>query len=390
MKKTSLEIKDAKSQLIQRNLAIVELCRTEKRDLTEEEQKEYDENKEKVEELDEEMKSLEEDLKEEPKSEEPEKTEEKNTRNTKMNKSLVKEIRSAMERNEKKILVNAETRTMAVTGENGVHDSVIETEVQGILEPLYANSVLSQLGCRWYTGLPQGDVQVPVMGKGTVGWADEIAAAQKTGNVFTHVKLSPKRLTAYCDISKQLLAQDTIGVENAIRRDIVNALNDKLEATLLGAAAKTDNSPAGLFNGKTLTTVTDYKGVCDLEAAAEEKNISGEKKYLLSPKAKAYFRQLAKSTKHTQLVLEGGELDGTPVITSSNVPANQFIYGNFSDVLIGSWGNIEITVDEYTQAVNGCVRLVINAYFDCVMAERKGKEGEADVNLLAFGTVATA
>lgn len=383
MKKTSLEIKDAKSQLIQRNLAIVELCRTEKRDLTEEEQKEYDENKEKVEELDEEMKSLEEDLQEEPKSEEPEKTEEKNTRNTKMNTSLVKEIRSAMERNEKKILVNAETRTMTVNAAEGataVHDHVIETEMQGILEPLYANSVLSQLGCRWYTGLPQGDVQVPIMGKGNVGWEKEIAAAQKSNNVFTSVKLSPKRLTAYCDISKQLLAQDTIGVENAIRRDIVNALNDKLEATLLGDQAIAE-APVGILNGKSLTTVTDYKGVCDLEAAVEEKNAVGEMKYLLSPKAKAYFRQLAKSQKHTQLVLEGGELDGTPVISTSNVPANKFIYGNFGDVLIGSWGDIEITVDEFTQAVNGCVRLVINAYFDMKVAREDG---------LAFGTVATA
>lgn len=381
MKKTSLQIKDAKSQLIARNLEIVELCRTEKRDLTEEEQKEYDENKEEIEDLDEEMKSLEEDLQEEPKSEEPEKTEEKNTRNTKMNKSLVKEIRSAMERNEKKILVNAETRAVQVTGEAGVHDNVIETDIQGILEPLYANSVLSQLGCRWFTGLPHGDVQVPIMGKGTVGWANEIAAAAQTGNVFTNVKLSPKRLTAYCDISKQLLAQDTIGVENAIRRDIVNALNDKLEATILGAAAKTDNSPAGLFNGQSLTTVSDYKGVCDLEAGVEEKNATGEMKYLLSPKAKAYFRQLAKSSKYTQLVLEGGELDGTPIISTSNVPANQFIYGNFGDVCIGSWGDIEITIDEYTQAVNGCVRLVINAYFDCVIAR---------TDALAFGTVATA
>jgi hypothetical protein len=56
-------------------------------------------------------------------------------------------------------------------------------------------------------------------------------------------------LTAYVDISKQLIYQDTVGVENAIRRDIVNALNDKLEATIFGAVAGDATKPAGIFYG---------------------------------------------------------------------------------------------------------------------------------------------
>ena len=38
--------------------------------------------------------------------------------------------------------------------------------------------------------------------------------------------------------------------------------------------------------------------------------------------------------------------------------------GNWSDYVIGQWGGIDLTVDPYTQAANGKVRLVINAYFD--------------------------
>ena len=76
---------------------------------------------------------------------------------------------------------------------------------------------------------------------------------------------------------------------------------------------------------------------------------------------------MAKSTKSTQLVLEGGELDGTPVISTSNVTEKKLVYGNWNYLAIGSWGDIEITLDEYTQAVNGCIRLVINAYFDAVI-----------------------
>lgn len=290
-----------------------------------------------------------------------------------MKKTLVKELRNALDNNIKSFKFNAETRTVAVgpSGQDGavpgVHDDVVETEIQGILEPLYANSVLTQLGVKWYSGLPQGDVQIPIMGKSNVGWAGELGAATETGNSFTSKKLTPKRLTAFVDISKQLIYQDTIGVENAIRRDIVNALNDQLEATILGAAAGTTDKPAGIFNGQTVTKNETFAKVCTAEAGVESANVYGQMKYLMSPSAKAFYRSLIKGTNATGMVYENNEMDGTSAIVTSNVPAGQYVYGDFSNLAIGSWGDIDITVDEYTQAVNGCVRLVINAYFDAAV-----------------------
>ena len=298
-----------------------------------------------------------------------ERNKEKNIQsNRSMKNTLVKELRNALDNNLKSIKVNAETRAIQVQGNDGVHDHVVETEIQGILEPLYAKSVLTQLGVKWYSGLPMGDVQIPIMGKGTVGWAGEIAAAGASTNTFTSKKLTPKRLCAYVDISRQLIyAQDTIGVEAAIRRDIVNALNDKLEATILGSANKTDNQPAGIFYGQSPATCDTFAKVCALEATVEANNVYGEMKYLLSPGAKAELRAMAKSSKNTQLVLEGGEVDGVPAIVTSNVAGKNFVYGDFSNIAIGSWGDIDIIIDETSQAVNNVVRLVINAYFDEVI-----------------------
>ena len=34
------------------------------------------------------------------------------------------------------------------------------------------------------------------------------------------------------------------------------------------------------------------------------------------------------------------------------------------ELVIGQWGGYDITVDPYTKAADGQVRLVINAYFD--------------------------
>lgn len=373
MKLNSVAIKQEINELVERSKAIVELCKTEVREMTEDEEKEFNSLKEQIDNKKTELKELEDKLSEYermcPKEEEVKECEkeEKNQRNKSMKKSIIKELRNAIDNNIKTITVNAETRAMQVTGGGGVHDSVVETEIDGILEPLYANSVLSQLGARWYTGLPKGDVQVPIMGKGNVGWEGEIAAAQATGNTFTTKKLSPKRLTAYVDISKQLLVQDTIGVEAAIRRDIVNALNDKLQATILGGEDKSDVKPAGIFYNVSETTINNYKDLCKFEAGLDDANINGEKKYLMGNTAKATFRSMVKGNNNTGMVLEANQMDGTPMINTSSVATNKFAYGDFNYLAIGSWGDLDITIDQYTQAANGCIRLVINAFFDAVI-----------------------
>ena len=385
MKLSSVEIKQAINDLVERSKAIVELCKTEVREMTEEEQKEFDDLKEKIEEKKRDLQELEEKLKryeeELPKEEEikDEDKEEKNNKRNMKKQSLVKELRNAIDNNVKTITINAETRTMQVTGDGGVHDEVVETEIEGILEPLYAKSVLAQLGARWYSGLPKGDVQVPIMGKGQCGWAGEVSAAGATGNEFTTVLLQPKRLTAYVDISKQLLAQDTIGVEAAIRRDIVNALNDKLEATIFGTADGDATKPAGIFYNVSEVNIDDYAGLCQFEAALDDANINGQKKYLMGNTAKATFRSMIKGTNATGMVLEANQIDGTPMINTSNVSTKKFVYGDFNYLAIGSWGDIDITVDQYTQAVNGCIRLVINAYFDAkILRSEAFKYGNVD------------
>ena len=389
MKKlNSVELKDKQATLLKRCKEIVDTCKKEIREMTDDEQAEFDAAKAEIAslkgQLDELKKKLEayevptldetEEVKADFCDDDPieevikmDELKSKRNKTNKMRKSIVKEIRSAIANGTKNFKINADTekRAIQVTGGSGVHDEVVETEIQGILEPLYAKSVLAELGVKWYTGLPQGDIQVPVMGKGTVGWASEVAAASAAGNAFSGVLLQPKRLTAYVDISKQLLNQDTIGVENAIRRDIVNAINDKLEATIFSDDAGDATKPAGIFYDSSVYDASTFKAVVDLEAKVENNNVYGNMKYLLSTGAKADLRAMPKSTKNTQLVMEGGEIDGTPAVVTSNVEgAGYYAYGNFENLAVASWGDIDITVDEYTQAVNGCVRLVVNAYFD--------------------------
>ena len=255
-------------------------------------------------------------------------------------------------------------------------EDVVATELYNIIEPLRAKNVLVQAGAKFLTNLV-GDVQVPVMNGSNVTWEGEIAEGKDGAGAFSNIKLQPHRLTAYIDISKQFLAQDSLSAEALIRQDLINAINSKLEATILGAEAGA-NQPSGLFNGVTATSVTDFAGVCDLESNIEDANVIGECKYVMSNKAKAAFRNMAKSAKSTQLVMEGGMIDGTPVLNTSHVEGKNFIYGDFSNLAIGQWGGIDLTVDPYTKAAAGQVRLVINAYFDAKVLRPEA---------FAFGTV---
>ena len=258
-----------------------------------------------------------------------------------------------------------ETRAAVSVASEGV--DVVATDLYDIIEPLRAKNVLVQAGAKFYTGLTN-NAQIPVMTGSNVGWAGETAAATDGNVLFNNVTLTPKRLTAYVDISKMLLAQDSIGVENAIRQDLINAINSKLESTILGKGAKSATSPAGIFNGKTPTKVTDFEGLVGLEAKVEEANVLGGISYIASPSARASFRNMMKGSRGTaQLAYTDGTLDGTPVYSTSNVEAKTFVVGDFSNLAIGSWGGLDIVVDNYTQAVNGMIRLVVNAYFDAAL-----------------------
>ena len=249
--------------------------------------------------------------------------------------------------------------TVAAEGED-----VVATDLYDIVGPLRAKNVLVQAGADILTGLV-GDVQIPIMSATNVAWAGETAGATDGAPEFTNVTLSPKRLTAYVEISKQLLAQHSVAVENKIREDIIKAINSKLEATILGSSAGSTTQPAGIFYDATPTVITGIDGIAEVEGAVEEANVFGDNlKWIINPKFKAALRGMAKGENIAQSLYENDEIDGTPALSTSNVGSKLGVYGSFSDLAIGQWGSIDLTVDPYTQAKNGKVVLVINAFFD--------------------------
>lgn len=389
-----------KDELKARANEIIDKAKTEVRNLTEDEEKEIDTIKDEIRKIDDEDSKEIEDSKEENESvndeetnpSEDEQKESEETRNNNsniritMNKEfrLLKSIRDVANGKQMdevtkavtnvgaeemrksglsfggQIQLPVESRTITVTNE---HDDVIETEFTNILEPLRAKNVLVNAGAKYLTNLV-GDVQVPIMSASNVGWAGETADAASGDPTFTSVTLQPKRLTAYVDVSKQFLAQDSLAAEEMIRTDLVNAISNKLEATILGDASGTTTQPQGMFDAITATSVSAFSGICALEADVEDANVNGECVYVMSNKAKAALRSMAKSSKSTELVMEGGEVDGTKAISTSMISGKKYLFGDFSNLAIGQWSGIDLLVDPYTLARSGQIRIVVNAYFD--------------------------
>lgn len=378
--KNSLELKDEKAQLKEKALRMIDTCKTEIREFTDKEQEEYNSIKDQINTINTELRNIEEDL---------------NSTNTKKNTeimekkfSLIKAIRNVANNKAQDELTSAvveagasemrkaglnyvgqiqlpseERAAITVTAEG---EDTVATDMFDVIKPLQAKNVMIQAGAKFVSGLV-GDLQYPVMSAASCAWEGETDEAADGAPTFTNIKLSPKRLAVVVPISKQFIIQDSCGAEAAIREEIINAINAKIEATILGAGAGSSTEPKGFFpsaGDSGLDSITTFANVCDLEADLEDANVYGEMKYLVSPKAKAALRGMAKGTKSTQLVYENGEVDGTPALCTSHLKANHVIYGDFSQYIIAQWGNIDITVDNVTLAANGQIRLVVNAYFD--------------------------
>lgn len=239
---------------------------------------------------------------------------------------------------------------------------VVATEKLNILEPLRNRMVLAQAGATYLTGLV-GNVSIPTYTGSNVGWKGELVDAEDGKGTFDSIEFSPKRLTAYIDVSKQFLAQDSVGAEEMLYRDIVNAIADKLEATILGAGAGDTNTPEGIFNGAEGVEIT-FANVVEMEKALEEAKLFGDYKFIASPAAKAKFKTTTISGQKSDLrmLMEGNEVNGYPVLTTGNCAGVAF--GKWDELVIAQWGSLDIIIDPYTQAKKNAVRIVVNAFFD--------------------------
>lgn len=235
--------------------------------------------------------------------------------------------------------------------------------------------VASQMGATYLSNLV-GDVSLPKYNGTSVTWKGETAPAEDGEGAFSEVILKPHRLTAKVTVSKQFLAQNSDDVEAALIRDINAAVAEKLDSTIFAGVSGVTEAPKPISNtqgivAKEIATTAAYADVLAMEQAVEEANgNTNEIAFICSPSVKFAY-------KGTQLgnglpfMYANDEIDGYPAYVSNSVKKNDVYCLVPRDLYIGEWGGLDITVDNVTKADEGCVRLIINGYYDFAYKSKK-------------------
>jgi len=227
-----------------------------------------------------------------------------------------------------------------------------------------------------------GDMKLPTLSGTTAGWGTEVADATDAATVIGSSTLSPRKLSAYMDISKMLLAQTNGSVEGIIRNDIQNAIASQLEGAILGSADGSGAPPQGVYDAGTAATAAAFTraNVLALIKELEEANAdTGNVAFVMSPATKALLQALpmdvvTTSGASTPLFDADGKVMGIDALVTQNsstlgsgTHVNGLVLGKWDDCVIGQFGNaLDVVADPYTLAISGEVRLVVLSYWDAI------------------------
>jgi len=241
------------------------------------------------------------------------------------------------------------------------------------VDALIADSVSGRLGATHIKDLT-GNSDVPVMGAPDFQMLDEGDDVNNTTPATSNVFLKPHTLAGAVPLSRRFLLQSNpsgeIVVERILRRGAAAAMDNQIFA-----GTGLSNQLTGLLNISGLNTVTiatpgqpTWAEIVSMETMIEEDNaLLGSPAYLVAPGVKGHCKTKSKDTGSGQFIWQDDQINGYPAFSSSLLPANTIIFGNFEDLFIGLWGTLDLMADSAALAASGGVVLRVFQDFDCAV-----------------------
>jgi len=263
--------------------------------------------------------------------------------------------------------------------------ALVQNQAPQMIAPLRPKLVFEDLGATFMTGLTGGNIPLIVDNDFAMAFLAEGAAITPQKKEYAGPTLNPKRAGGAVDISNQLLMQSSIDVENRVSNGLRQGFAQLLHGACINGAGGV--APTGLLNlagvnaaaGSTAVAAT-WEKIVELQGLIEEDNTTMENLgYLLHPKLKAALKTIKKDAGSGRFLFEGTQIDATNTLVSSLVPVLDaagtdvypLIYGDFSQMVIGQWGSINVTVNPYSADLSDSVRLVLNTHADMQVANEK-------------------
>lgn len=264
--------------------------------------------------------------------------------------------------------------TTATAGGNTVATNLLAASFIDLLRNKMA---VTDLGAQFLTGLV-GNIAIPrATGGATAYWVAESGSPTESQAAFDQVTMTPKTVGAYSDISRKLLLQSSIDVEGFVRNDLATVLALAIDlAAINGSGAS--NQPRGVLNtsgigdvaGGTNGLAPTWAHMVELESDIAIANADvGTMGYLTNAKVRGKLKTTSKVSGQNGFVWEDGMVNGYNAAVSNQVPSNlvkgasgavcsAIIFGNWSDLIIGQWGTLDLMVDPYSGSTSGTVRVV--------------------------------
>jgi len=266
--------------------------------------------------------------------------------------------------------------------------NLVATDLRNDLftDVLRNNLVMGSLGIRILTGL-SSNIDIPRKTvASTISNVTEIQASTETQPTTAKVSLSPKGKRAHIEYSKQAILQSGIALESMLRDDLLKSMavtieNECINGSGTAPAMRGIRSTSGVGsvvggpNGLALT----WGHIVGLESAVANANAEpdGTAGYLINTRTRGTSKTTQKGT-NLQFLWDGGAtpLNDYRAAITNNVPNNlvkgssgavcsSVIFSSMWDMaVLALFDSPEITIDPYTLATTGQVRITINQNAD--------------------------
>ncbi len=243
---------------------------------------------------------------------------------------------------------------------------LVATQNQSFIEILRGRSVTMGLGATRLSGL-NGNVTIPRQtGAGTAYWlANEATAITEGDQVFNQMSLTPKNVGGYTEVSRQLMMQSDPSAEMIVMNDLGAIVALGVDSAALNGTGSS-GQPLGILNTGGIGSVTGtslaYAGILEFQsdvAAANALVNPGAAGYATTPAVAALLMARARFSNTDTPLWEGNIMDGRVAgfraMSSTQVPTATAIFGDWSQLVIGEWGTLEVDVNPYANFAAGIV-----------------------------------
>lgn len=297
-----------------------------------------------------------------------------NVKDNKMEKSVINGlIRSAaegkpFEGTRLEVPVNQLRATSTTTGGTAL---VKEVYVDSYIDVLRANSVFAQLPIQTFSGLEgEGNLVLPKLSSDFTAMFEFIDEGEDSPLVdanFEKLVLKPKTFSGSVPITRTLIkSADT--AERYVQDAMVRGAGLKLEKEILSEIVTA--APNG-----TLSAAITQKDVQDALAKLAAANVRIDNVVaIVHPTTAAILRStLVGDNTAAKYMIEGFRFeawlaDSVRVIESTQVAAGSVIFGDFSNVVLASWGGLTVDRDDTTLRASQGIVLRTFAYIDHAVA----------------------